>query len=62
MTFFILVYFSDFVLMTNMCLKNNMIYILIKIFDKTCTLHVCLIGDEIEYLALLYALTIPPIF
>ena len=21
-----------------------------KIFDKTCTLHVCLIGDEIEYI------------
>ena len=25
-------------------------YILIKVFDKTCTLHVCLIGDEIEYI------------
>ena len=24
-------------------------YIVIKILDKTCTLHACVIGDEIEY-------------
>ena len=48
MTFLILVYFIDLGLKIYMCLNNNSTYSY-QIFDKTFTLHLCLIGDEIEY-------------